>query len=309
MQFQLPLTIDFGTLPQTGQGYTPQTLADRLGSNALVFSSQEFALFVTGNTAPTSNVGPWLANGNEWRVWDSGTGAYVPITIDQESLGYFIGSTTPDQNVYQFWIQTNGSGQPLALKTYYSGAWTDVYANTLAGYATLAYLSANYYTQAQTDAAITAAVDAQQKYSAAARLTSDQSVAISGAAVKLTFDNEVFDTGSVYNAALSRYVAPVDGIYQVSLGLQVDNDTGDASAMEIGILISVNGGANLVGSGTSVASPPGSRWYPNLSGLVELSQGDYIEAFIIVNDGVLAGLVDVSNNENSRFNINLVEAT
>lgn len=41
----------------------------------------QLTLFVTGSVAPTSNMGPWLKDGNTWYVWDSVTGAYVPQTI------------------------------------------------------------------------------------------------------------------------------------------------------------------------------------------------------------------------------------
>lgn len=146
MPNQLPVTIDFGTIPQTGLGYTPQQFADRLGTNGRIFTEQQFALFVTGATAPTSDVGPWAANGNEWRYWDSNVGAYVPFIIPSESLGYYVGNSTPDPNVYTFWIQLDGSGSPLALKTYYSGSWVDVYATTLGTYLTVAAAAATYQT-------------------------------------------------------------------------------------------------------------------------------------------------------------------
>lgn len=146
MSFQLPVTIDFGALPDNGQGYNPQAFADRLSINGRIFTEQQFALFVTGATAPTSDVGPWAANGNEWRYYDYGTGSYVPFIIPSESLGYYVGSDTPDETIYQFWIQLAGSGSPLALKTYYSGAWVDVYATTLGGYLTTAAAAATYKT-------------------------------------------------------------------------------------------------------------------------------------------------------------------
>lgn len=144
MSFQLPVSLDFGSLPDTGQGYTPQEFADRLGINARVFTEQQFALFVTGATAPTSDVGPWAANGNEWRYWDSGTGSYVPFVIPSESLGYFVGVAAPDPAIYQVWVELNGTGSPLAIKTYFSGAWVDVYATTLGSYLTIAAAAAAY---------------------------------------------------------------------------------------------------------------------------------------------------------------------
>lgn len=130
-----------GALPVAVR-WTPQQLADAMVSRMSLVTAQTFALFVTGSTAPTSDVGPWLKNGVEWWVWDSGTGSYVPITIGSASLGYWVGSDAPDPAVYSFWIETAVGGSPTALKIFYSGAWTDVYAATLAGYATTAAMNA-----------------------------------------------------------------------------------------------------------------------------------------------------------------------
>ena len=142
MANQLPVTIDFGALPNTGQGYTPQEFADRLGLNGQLFTAQDFALFTTGATAPTSNTGPWAKDGNSWYYWDDVSGSYVPFIIEQSSLGYWIGSVAPDPDVYNFWIETEADGSPLALKTYYAAAWVDVYATVIGNYPTIAEMNA-----------------------------------------------------------------------------------------------------------------------------------------------------------------------
>lgn len=142
MANQLPVTIDFGALPNTGQGYTPQEFADRLGLNGQIFTAQDFALFTTGATAPTSDTGPWAKDGNTWYYWDNVTGTYIPFIIEQSSLGYWIGSVAPDPTVYNFWIETTAGGSPLALKTYYAAAWVDVYATVIGNYPTIAQMNA-----------------------------------------------------------------------------------------------------------------------------------------------------------------------
>jgi hypothetical protein len=304
--FQLPLTIDFGTFPTNFDG-TPQEFADRLQDNARFFSTLQFALFVTGATAPSSDVGPWLANGNEWRVWDSDTGAYVPIFIAQESLRYFIGSSAPDEEIYEFWIETNGSGIPQALKIWHSGAWTDVYAATLSGYVTTAYLAANYSTTTQMNTAIAAAITAAAKrYPVRAEPSVTQTVLVDGNNHKVNFANVVFDPEDVWDEANSVYEAPVNGIYLVSAELQVDIGTAVASGMEMGLDGVKNGVTVVMSSGTSVASPPGGRWYPQFTSLVLLQSGDTMQIDLRCTDGTNTGDVTVSN---SSVNIYLVQAT
>lgn len=323
MPSRLPVTLDFGTLPQTGQGYTPQQFANILGTNGAIFTEQEFALFVTGSTAPTSDVGPWLANGNEWRVWDDDTGTYVPITIDQGSLGYIISDSEPDPDIYQFWIKTAVGGSPLGLFTYYSGAWVDVYASTIGGYMTVAAFNtaiANYSTTAQMNTAISngdaatlasanAYTDAQiaalpggLNPRPASATNSSQSVTADGSPVTVNFDSVEFDPDGVYDAGGSRYVCPVNGIYQVNVDLQVDNSSADASGMEVSIGIS---GTNL-NSGSSVGDPPGQRWYPQVSGLVQMSAGSGIQVSFYAADGTGTGSVTLSNGS---FSVFLVKAT
>lgn len=130
MADSLPIQIQLGALPAAVR-WTPQQLGDALVARMRLVTAQTFALFVAGSTEPSSNSGPWLKNDSEWWVWSDTAGAYVPITITPESLGYTIGSVAPDPNVYSFWIETTAGGSPLALKIYYAGAWTDVYASVI----------------------------------------------------------------------------------------------------------------------------------------------------------------------------------
>lgn len=301
---QLPVTIDFGTLPQTGAGYDPQQFADRLGLNGKIFTEQQFALFVTGSTAPTSDVGPWLANGNEWRVWDAGTGMYVPITVDQGSLGYFIGNAAPDPAVYKFWIETTVGGSPLALKTYFSGAWVDVYAATLAGYSTTAALNAAIAAtlasaNAYTDAAIAAIPPSSgfSSYPAQGVTTGGgQSIAIDGNPYKVALSVAAinpapapFDTGN------NRYTAPATGIYQMSVSTQFDNDTGTPSGMSVMVEAYVNGSfiGKAMGDIDNTPNPNGA-WSPGFSGLVTMNSGDYLELYTTVFDGVNTGNITLA---------------
>jgi hypothetical protein len=143
MATSLPITIQAGALPPNVR-WKPQQLYDAMVARMQLQTQQTYALFVSGSTEPSSNVGPWLRNGSEWWVWSDVTADYVPITVPEESLGYYIGSTTPDPTTVFFWIETTAGGSPLALKIYYSGAWTDVYATTLASYLTIAAAALTY---------------------------------------------------------------------------------------------------------------------------------------------------------------------
>jgi hypothetical protein len=323
MPNQLPVTIDFGTLPQTGQGYTPQEFANRLGTNGRIFTEQAFALFVTGSTAPTSDVGPWAANGNSWYYWDSGTGTYVPFIVPPESLKYSVSAVEPDPAIYLFWIKLDGLGSPLGVFTYYSGAWVDVYA--AAGYLTVAAFNAaiaSYSTTAQmntaigvsaaatlasanayTDAAV-GSIPGQDNQPARATTDGTQTIPTTGTPTDILFPNADIDPGSNFNTTTGRYEAPVTGIYQVSVISQFDNDTGTAASMEVTLGLSVDGTpVGPLGDVDSTPSPNGARWSPGFSGLINLAAGEALGVVAGASDGVGTGVIDVTN---IAFSINRV---
>lgn len=73
------LTVTVGNLPE---GYCPanyQQFANDFAARLIVTPNQNNSTFVTGSVEPTSNVGPWLKNCEEWFVFDDATGRYVPV--------------------------------------------------------------------------------------------------------------------------------------------------------------------------------------------------------------------------------------
>lgn len=204
---QLPVSFQLAALPPNVK-WTPQQLAQAIVQRLSVVTGQQFALFVTGSTAPSSNVGPWLKNGQEWWVWSDTDGAYVPIIINGESLGYSIGPTAPDHTIFSFWIETTGGGQPLALKTWYSGAWTDVYASQFS----------NYSTTTQMNAAIAAAIAGIPGTAGInnfkVRKTAEQDIVFGGSGTQngvVTFNSVDYDENSVFGT--NRFTAPASGFY------------------------------------------------------------------------------------------------
>jgi hypothetical protein len=293
----LPLTIQMSALPPAVR-WTPQQLADAIAARLSITTAQSYALFVSGSTAPSSNVGPWLKNGTEWWIFNTVSGTYVPITINQESLGYFIGNVAPDPTIYQFWISTTPGGQPLAVNTFYSGAWTDVYAAVIGDYMTTAAFNAaiaNYYTKAETNALIAGATF--PSYPAQASIeTVPQVVPVDATAHKVLFEMASINPAPApFDITAQRYIAPATGIYTVSVICQVDNNTGTASSMQASVLIYKNGVVTGIRGVDETPSPVGGRWFPKFGGIqVNLNQNDYLELWAAFNDGVLTGNVHLT---------------
>lgn len=295
----LPLVIEFGSLPPAVR-WTPQQLADAIAQRLRIVTQQSFALFVTGSTEPSSNVGPWLKNGVEWYVWSDSEGAYVPITIAQESLGYFIGEATPDPAVYQFWIRTTAGGSPLGISIYYSGSWVDVYAAQLATYATIVAMnagdaatlaSANAYTNAQ----IGMIPGAMPVYPAQGESSGPQAITTDGVPVKVVMDvANINPAPAPINTGTGRYVAPGAGIYMIAVLSQFDNVSAVAAAVETNLSAYING-SPAIGDFDDTPSPNGGRWSPGFTYMATLNASDYVELYADVADGVGTNTVNLTS--------------
>jgi len=134
-------------------------------------------------------------------------------------------------------------------------------------------------------------------YPAIAVTAVSQIVSVDGGGHTINFDSSEYDPQGRYSVSTYRYTAPVPGAYRISANLQVDNNTGQTSTMELACRAVKNGSVVLRAAGTSVANPPGSRWYPQLNTVVVLAAGDTVEIQLEANDTVNSGTVTVSNSD------------
>lgn len=315
MRTTLPLSIAMAALPPN-VAWTPQQLADAIAARLSIVTQQSLALFVSGSTEPATDVGPWW-DGQSWHYYSYVTGNYQPIVLAPESLGYTIGANPPDPTIYSVWIETTAGGSPLAVKTYYGGAWVDVYAAQLVLKAPLASPAltgtptaptaapgtntTQIATTAFSAAAIAAAIAALPPatpfaaYPAQATNAAPQTIPIDAAAHKVTVDTADFNPAPApFDLALSRYIAPADGVYSVSLNTQFDNNGGASAAMRVSIDVRVNGASVGYGTESNVPSPTGDRWFPGITVLLNLSQNDFIEFWATATDGVDAANIDLT---------------
>jgi hypothetical protein len=309
--------VTAGALPE-GLDTDPQGLLQEFAARLIITPSVPWSSFTVGAAQPTSNVGPWFKDGQELWVWSDVAATYIPVVsaavLDANggsqypTLRYAVSSLAPDPAKYSFWIELNSSGKAINIKHYSSGAWKSIFEDTFAGIQTqFTNITTNYSTTTQMNTAIATAVDAVRiNYPVSASLAVNQTVNISDLATntKLLFNTVTLDPDSAYDATNSRFVAPVNGIYQVSAELQIDNNTGVAASMEMALTILKNSG-NYTSSGMSISSPPGARWYPQVSSLVQLGVGDTVEIALSLDDGTNTGNVSVAA-ANSTANFILV---
>lgn len=135
------LFIQAGPLPSTFIG-TPQDLFVAMIQRMKIMSPGGTNFIFIGDTAPVSNVGPWL-RGKQWWVWDTGTKQYVPLDISASlTIPFFIGNSTPTGTLPPVWLKTTQDatqsapdffGSPIGWQVFNGANWTAFNGPPLSG--------------------------------------------------------------------------------------------------------------------------------------------------------------------------------
>jgi len=100
------LFIQAAPLPATFRGSPNDFFAEMIRRMKILSPSGTNFIFI-GDTAPTSNVGPWLKNGTQWYVWDPVTKEYRPQDITASFTPAFsIGNSLPTTIDPPVWLRT-----------------------------------------------------------------------------------------------------------------------------------------------------------------------------------------------------------
>lgn len=124
-----------GNLP-IGWSGTPQQLLNEI-PNLLFIDVDENTSFITiGKTAPNSDQGPWLNTSlepAEWYVWSPIEAKYIQAGVPQERLKYIVTKDTPDENIYDMWLEVDANNDPVDLRTHNGTAWEGLLDRHLTG--------------------------------------------------------------------------------------------------------------------------------------------------------------------------------
>lgn len=106
------LVIIAAPLPPDFEGDL-QDFFDALIERMSIQSPAGTSFFVVGDVEPSSNVGPWLKNGDKWYVFSETEGRYVPLNIDDSVTQVFtVGEDEPDEpgdDDPSIWLRVVGS--------------------------------------------------------------------------------------------------------------------------------------------------------------------------------------------------------
>lgn len=276
----VPLRLVISQLPPNFVG-SPQDIVDAVEKRAEIVTDQAYSLFVVGPSAPTSDQGPFFLNGLTPYGWDPVSGAYKPMVLDPKSLRYGIfptGALPSDNTNYDVAFEvdpgSSPAGSPLSVNLWYNGSWVSVGV-------TMAYLLAGYYTQTQTNAAISAAVTSRTAYPFRAATNNNQSITSGSGAQQVVFGDVQFNQGSVFSG--NRFTAPVNGYYHFTFQNLCQLDTGGPTSVSIKKCIRVNG-MDRCSCSTDTATGAVSN-SQGISADLQLSVGDTVDCAVTIFTG------------------------
>lgn len=261
MSNPVEFSIQVGTLPPTFQGSLAEYTA-LLSSLITVAPDEEWTSFVVGNTAPTSNVGPWLkttSSGGEWWVWSETESAYVALTVTLPTIpaNSINGSVLIDGTVTAAKLGSDVNSQFTNVNNRIDSLETTV----AAGVGKLAVATKN----------------AAQSYT--------YSIEGSPSVVKVTFPVEKKDAAGRYDPTTSRYTANEAGWYWVTASVRIDTTSSSSpTAISSSMSVRVNGASQACFDHVNGDSDILGRTY-SVSAAVYLNVNDYIEVFF---DGTIA---------------------
>lgn len=121
---QTNLILEVAPLAPTFKG-NPQAFLEHLVRRSRIVSPSGTNFIYTGDTEPTSNVGPWLKDGTKWYVWDEDTKRYVPQDISDSDVEWFhYGATSPSSSNPPVWLRTLDDGTPVGWYIWINSVWT-----------------------------------------------------------------------------------------------------------------------------------------------------------------------------------------
>lgn len=135
------LIIQMAQIPVTFRG-TPNQLAQEIAKRMKIVSPSGSNFIFIGDTEPTSNVGPWLKDGNKWYVFDDELKRYVPQDIsDSETIWFQTGKNAPAEVDPPVWLKTDKDatesdpsiGNPISWHVHNGTAWVPFSGIVLSG--------------------------------------------------------------------------------------------------------------------------------------------------------------------------------
>lgn len=254
----------------------PQTLGTAFAERLLITPSEPWSSFINGGAQPSSNVGPWLLDGLEWRVWSDSLGAYTYHR--QDGRGLIAGSTpisalqgtaTPSTALI-----FNAAGVPATV----SGTVGQVLTAGTGGLPAFASpATGNYFT---------------------VRLTTSHTYTTNNTSVQIEFDSTGACQNVVPDSANNRVPVPANSVWFFRASAQINHVNGVTPDWEHFINIRPYQDNSLVlGSNSAGYAAAGlARSGVQVSGIYAFSGAGYVDVGIASTSSITGPQFQIDNN-------------
>lgn len=258
-----------------------QAIANAIAERLIITPSEPWSSFVQGAAQPASNVGPWLADGEEWRVWDDGLGTYRPITVD--------GTRIKEHTISPAALQL---GAIFNSALVYDGA---------GGLTSVAGTPGQVLTVDSTGAV--AFKDPVSKAYFEAALSADQTYAASGAILKVNFNTVLRESGVVFDTSNLRVPVTAGSVWHFYAYLQIENVAGPVTDVQHVLLVRPNGATTIAVGANANFNAVKSRSSIGTSGVYKFTEDGWADVTImsLCAEGTGNYFAVAANSSNTRF--------
>ncbi len=145
------------------------------------------------------------------------------------------------------------------------------------------------------------------KYPFSAIMASPQVITGNDPDALVLFPTENYDVNNKYDAASSKFVAPVTGIYRFNVGVQIELTTGTPTDLSLFLLLKKNG-TETIGFDTNEADETKGRTMQVVRDVYLLTGQEVTVNFGILSTGACTWTID-TNSAVTYFEGSLIQAT
>jgi len=283
----MPAPVDFNIslapLPNNFSG-TPQQLATAIVDRLTIAPTAPWSAFQNGGSIPSSDVGPVLLNGTEWRVFDVGLGAYTFATQNGAGLvnntvplSKLVGGTSGSLLYY------NGLSRPAELlaSTGTNGQTLTLVAGLPAWQTPPPLVTSNYFE---------------------VTLGSEQPITTDGNNNVVEFNSVRFQSNVVFDTAGFRVPMPAGSVWMFYVQLQVDDTAATSTNVQFITNIQSVNNPGAVASTLTNDTALNARFGVSCMGTLVANGSDFAQVVVSAIEATpVANGLRIAPTPNSRF--------
>ena len=284
MSAPVTFSLSLAPLPSTFD-LTPQEFAQAIVDRLLITPSEPWSSFRNGGSTPTSDIGPFLKNSQEWMVWNSATGAYISQVQDGSGI--------------------RAATVPLSAMAQVAGVGSVLISNPSKAVAELPLSSGTTGQFLKNDGTAPVWADLNlptKNYFEVALTGANQALNTAGGYVPIIFDTILNKSdGVTFDVNTGAVTVKSGEVWYFYTSLQLEDSAAPSTNLQI--ILRVQGTlTRAVGSVVNVPATS-SRLAPSACGVMAIGVDDLVKVYIEVTEDTpdAGGMEIAANGENTRF--------